>query len=63
MENIIVQKYSTPIKHRGFDWMAHFGAVDDFRALYGFGATEQEAIDDLLAQTDATPHPETSVSS
>lgn len=57
MENIVIQKYPTPIKPRGFDWMAHFGGADDFRALYGFGATEQEAIDDLLAQTGVAPHP------
>jgi hypothetical protein len=36
-----------PIPWRGFDWCATFGDYD-LGDPQGFGATEQEAIDDLV---------------
>lgn len=38
-----------PIPHRNFDWCAHF---DDPEGVTGWGANEQEAIDDLLAEEE-----------
>ena len=54
MPNIKTDFWMKPIPPRNFDW----SAVDDNYepgCPIGFGATEQEAIDDLLAQLeDAT---------
>jgi len=44
-----------PIPMRGFDWVATFDDYDgapDSQCPIGKGATEQEAIDDLLEQND-----------
>lgn len=49
---IEVQKYPTPMKPRGFDFMAHNPDLQDFRAIYGFGATEEEAIADFKRQAE-----------
>ena len=42
-----------PIPIRSFDWCAVDGdTYDGPGCLIGYGATEQEAIDDLLAQME-----------
>jgi hypothetical protein len=42
-----------PIPFRGFDWIAiDAGSFDGPGSPYGHGATEQEAIDELLEQLD-----------
>jgi hypothetical protein len=50
-----------PIPIRQFDWSAidddTYDGADDSHCPIGRGATEQEAIDDLLEQLDADRHP------
>jgi hypothetical protein len=50
-----------PIPLRQFDWSAidddTYDGADDSHCPIGRGATEQEAIDDLLEQIDADQHP------
>ncbi len=60
-ENPLSRKINTefvypPIPYRGSDWMATYDDYDgapDISCPMGKGATEQEAIDDLLSQEDA----------
>lgn len=39
-----------PIPWRNFDWCAYFDGEEE-EGRYGYGATENEAIDDLLERT------------
>lgn len=48
---IRLEKYPTPIPARGWDWMAYL-AGDMAEPFYGFGSTEEEAIEDLREQID-----------
>lgn len=48
-ENIIVNCIRPPIPIRSFDYCAYY-VDEEERGEYGYGATEQEAIDDLLAE-------------
>jgi hypothetical protein len=41
-----------PISYRTFDWCAWFDDVGEEASPRGWGATEQEAIDDLLEMED-----------
>lgn len=45
---IITTHVYPPIPMRQFDWHAHYEGEEDEQMDYGTGATEQEAIDDLL---------------
>jgi hypothetical protein len=52
---IVTHFWSKPIPPRDFDWSASFSddePNDDGQMTMGYGATEQAAIDDLLAQVD-----------
>jgi hypothetical protein len=51
MENIVLERYPNPTKPRGWDWMAYFGGEAD-GGEYGFGATELEAVNDLMSQME-----------
>jgi hypothetical protein len=42
---IVTEYWAKPIPLRTFDWCAHF---DDPEGATGYGATEQDAIDDLV---------------
>ncbi len=46
---IETEMINPPIPWRSFDWVANF---DDNESMVGFGATEQEAIEDLKAQVE-----------
>lgn len=46
---IVTEYWAKPIPPRQFDWVAHY---DDPEGSTAYGATEQEAIDNLL-----TDHP------
>ena len=58
--NIVTSHIVPPIPIRSFDWCAHYDDYDvdgDSEGWYsadpvGYGATEQEAIDNLLDQAD-----------
>ena len=47
MAKIVTEFVYPPIPLRQFDWAAHY---DDPEGHVGYGATEQEAIDDLLTE-------------
>lgn len=52
---IITENIYPPIPIRDFDWQAHFDGDepnDNGQMLSGFGATEQEAIEQLIALAD-----------
>lgn len=52
---IVTNFWAKPIPPRQFDWSAHFDGDepnDDGHMTMGYGATERDAIDDLIAQTD-----------
>lgn len=53
LAQITVEKYPTPLKQRGFDFMAHDAVDEAGRAIYGFGATEEEAVADFRRQLEA----------
>ena len=44
-----------PIPIRTHDWSAHFGELD-IHTLFGWGSTEQEAIEDLIADHSEQLH-------
>ena len=47
---IIITSYQCPpIPTRNFDWCAYRDGDEESPARYGWGATEQDAIDELLA--------------
>jgi hypothetical protein len=48
---IVTHYIYPPIPIRRFDWQAMYDG-DEPPCICGHGATEQEAIDDLLSQTD-----------
>lgn len=48
---IITGRWPKPIPIRGFDWSAITEDYDDTHPI-GFGATEQDAIADLLEQIE-----------
>jgi len=48
MEKIITEYWAKPIPPRQFDWTATFDGYEPSGPV-GYGRTEQEAIDDLLA--------------
>lgn len=50
---IVTQFIYPPIPVRKFDWSAVDDETYDYDKPIGFGATEQEAIDDLLVETAA----------
>ncbi len=43
---IVTDYWAKPIPQRQFDWVAHY---DDEEGPHAYGATEQEAIDNLLS--------------
>lgn len=49
---IITVHECPPIPTRGCDWCAYFDDLGADGSPYGWGATEQEAIADLLAQEE-----------
>lgn len=54
-EKIVTDVWAKPIPTNKFDWSASFDndePSDEGQMKQGFGATEQEAIDDLLLSTD-----------
>lgn len=48
---VIVANISPPIPVRNCDWQAHFDGMEE-DGPYGYGATRQDAINDLLDNTD-----------
>jgi hypothetical protein len=58
--NIVTTRICPPIPDRRFDWSAHFDdydadcGQDGYYSLdpVGYGATEKEAVEDLLEQAD-----------
>lgn len=50
---IIASHVYPPIPIRSHDWCAWFDDVGADASPYGWGATKQEAIDDLREQDDA----------
>ena len=48
-DNITVNFIHPPIPIRSFDYCAYYKDEEE-RGEYGYGATEQEAIDDLIAE-------------
>ena len=52
MKKIVTSYACPPIPFRGADWCAYFDGEEE-AGNYGYGATEQEAIDDLL---EGAPH-------
>ena len=48
MRKIITSHQFPPIPDRRFDWMAYYEGQEETGA-YGHGATEQEAVDDFIA--------------
>lgn len=51
MKKIITSYVCPPVPFRGADWCAYFDGEEE-AGNYGYGATEQEAIDDLLLVTN-----------
>lgn len=49
MDKIVTTPQCPPIPIRDFDWMAHRDGHDE-SGPFGFGATKQAAIYDLLSQ-------------
>ena len=47
MDKIITHYVYPPIPDRRFDWCAYRDGTEE-RGHYGYGRTEQEAIDDLM---------------
>lgn len=47
-KKIITSNIYPPIPWRDFDWCAYFDGEEEY-GHYGYGRTEQAAIDDLLA--------------
>lgn len=47
---IITENIFPPIPMRQFDWVAYFDGEEE--GSTGYGATKQEAIDDLLDKED-----------
>lgn len=52
MENLVIEKYPTPIPLRGWDWMARTDGDDIEEAFYGFGHTEWAAVEDMLSKME-----------
>jgi hypothetical protein len=50
--NIKTHYWPTPIPLRQFDWSAVDDDTYDYDQPIGYGATEQEAIDDLMDQLE-----------
>jgi hypothetical protein len=50
---IETQYQPTPMPNRNFDWMATWDNYDGMGSPIGFGATEREAIAELVAETHA----------
>lgn len=48
MPKIITTHVYPPIPIRSMDWQAHYDGEEDEQMATGTGATEQEAIDDLI---------------
>lgn len=48
---IVTSHIYPPIPDRRFDWCAYFDGEEE-KGGYGYGRTEQEAIDDLLTSHD-----------
>lgn len=51
---IVTSPVFPPIHIRGLDWCAHYDTYEPGCPI-GHGATEQEAINDLLEQTETEP--------
>lgn len=54
-QKILTSFVYPPIPIRSFDWVAYFDGYDgapDSKDIHGTGATEQEAIDDLLERAE-----------
>lgn len=49
---IITSYIHPPIPVRHFDWVAYIDGLEENTKLYGHGASEQAARDDLRAQLD-----------
>ena len=47
--DIVTQKINPPIAVRGLDWCAHLESYEPWD-LIGYGATESEAVSDLMVQ-------------
>jgi hypothetical protein len=45
---IVTRCICPPIPDRRHDWLAYFEDEGEERGNYGYGATEQEAVDDLV---------------
>ena len=45
---IITSHVFPPIPDRRFDWCAHRDGQEENEYMFGWGATEQEAIEDML---------------
>ena len=51
MRKILTDYVFPPIPYRGMDWIAYYDGEEE-EGLRGQGATEQEAIDDLISWGD-----------
>lgn len=50
-KKIVTSYVNPPIPVRDFDWCAHYDGEEE-KGGYGYGATEQEAAKDFLANQD-----------
>ena len=53
MTKIVTDNIFPPVPNRQFDWCAFYDG-DEERGGYGYGATEEAAIDDLLGKPRVT---------
>jgi hypothetical protein len=53
MRKIVTEYVYPPIPIRTCDWIAHF---DDPEGLYAYGATKQEAVEELLELAEVEYH-------
>lgn len=56
--SVITEHISPPIPIRSHDWRAWDDEVDPEIGLSGWGATEVEAVNDLMGKLDFIPQPE-----